>query len=557
LLVWFFLALVTPSVVRAQTETETETALDSEGVPDTDSGTASNADTASNEVGPRFPGLRTFVEMSAFLAVGTVWYWLDKERSTADWDYTSWTQRFDRDAFRYDNNAFGINWVWHPFSGSAFYGVSRSNGLHSGWAFAASFLTSFGWEWLLEFRERVSINDQIATPTAGLAIGEPLHRLGAYLQTAPNGGSRGRRALAWLFGPAHAFHRAVDRARTPSDARTDAFGYALLPGCHDPDPRACSVFRRLELSASVARSSSERRVADEPPREAGFGTFELAGRLRLGGFSAHVVPGTERRGWLRDAALSDLRFRAARGDGRGAFEVEAEALLIGGRAQRIDVDGRGFAIVAGTSLAYLYRRESHGRADDGTGDGARAWDEALGIVGLPGAYLDLHLLGGVASLAIRARANRDFAGLHAPSWDRWESDNPDARAKTILIKQGYWYGWGWSTRLELELALEGVSFGGRLRHGRYASDEGLDRSQENVTDDVPGRERMLDADAFLRVGPFGPGPRDATGARTGVFVEVAYEHRERSGRLGTSAHDDVVRHDGALRRVALRVGLRR
>jgi hypothetical protein len=495
--------------------------------------------------------------MSAFLAVGTVWYWLDKERNTADWDYTSWTQRFDRDAFRYDNNAFGINWVWHPFSGSAFYGVSRSNGLHSGWAFAASFLTSFGWEWLLEFRERVSINDQIATPTAGLAIGEPLHRLGAYLQTAPNGGSRGRRALAWLFGPAHAFHRAVDGDRTPSGARTDAFGYALLPGCDDPDPRACSVFRRFEVSASVARSASERRVADEASRESAFGTFELAGRLRLGGFPAHLVPGTERRGWLRDAALSDLRFRAARGDGRGAFEVEAEALLIGGRAQRIDARGRGFAIVAGTSLAYLYRRESYGRASDGTGDGARAWDEALGIVGLPGAYLDLHLLGGSASLAIRARANGDFAGLHAPSWDRWESDNPDVRAKTILIKQGYWYGWGWSTRLELELSLEGVSFGGRLRHGRYASDEGLDRSQENVTEDVPGRERMLDADAFLRIGPFGPGPRDATGARTGVFVEVAYEQRERSGRLGTNANADVVRHDGALRRVALRVGLRR
>ncbi|MEZ4252498.1 MAG: hypothetical protein R3B99_30175 [Polyangiales bacterium] len=299
------------------------------------------------------------------------------------------------------------------------------------------------------------------------------------------------------------------------------------------------------MTASAAMAQSSRRVGDAPADEASFGTFELAGRLRLGPVAGHLVLG-DRRGWLRDVPLSQLRFRAARGDGRGAFEVEAEALLVGGRAQRIDATGRGFAVVAGTSVEYLHRRESYG-----------AWDEALGILGLPGAYLDLHLLGGAASLALHARAHGDFAGVHAPAWDAWDAANPDVRAKTILEKQSYWYGWGWSTRLEAELALPGVSFGGRLRYGRYASDEGLDRAQEVVVRDLPGRERVVDADAFLRIGPFGPGPLDATGATTGVFVELAYEHRGRSGRLGDAAFDDELRHDGALRRVALRVGLRR
>ncbi len=494
---------------------------------------------------PRFPGLRTFVEMTAFVGVGTVWYWLDKDRNTADWDYTSWTQRFDRDAFRYDNNAFGINWVWHPFSGAAFYGVSRSNGLHSGWSYLSAFLTSWSWEWLLEFRERVSINDQLATPTAGLAIGEPLHRLGAYLQTAPGGGSRFRRALAWLFGPAHAFHRAVDGARLPTSVATDAFGYALVPGCFAEDPRVCSVYRRFELTTSVAVARASRRVGASPESDGRFGTFELSGRLLFGGFAGHLVPG-ERRGWLRDVALSGLRFRAARGDGRGAFEVEAEALLVGGRAQRLDVDRRGFAVVAGSSLAFLHRRESYG-----------AWEDRLGIVGLPGAYLDLHLLGGVASLTFRGRAHGEFAGVQAGSWEAWEQNNSDVRAKSILIKQGYWYGWGWSTRLGVELSLPGVSLGGRFRHGRYASDEGLDRSQEEIERDLPGRERVFDADAFVLIGPVGPGPKDATGAPTGFVLEIAYEHRGRSGVLGRLGDVDRVAHEGALRRVAVRLGLRR
>jgi hypothetical protein len=331
---------------------------------------------------------------------------------------------------------------------------------------------------------------------------------------------------------------------TPSDSRRDAFGYALLPGCSG-DVRACSFYRRFEMTSSLAWSSSRQRIVDAAPEEARFGTFELGARLRLGPVAGHLAPG-DHAGWLRDTPLSDLRFRAARGDDRGAFEVEAETLLVGGRVQHIDASERGFALVAGTSVAYLHRRETYGE-----------WNEALGLLALPGAYLDLHLLGAGARLSLSARVNGDFAGVNAPSWEAWESANPDSRGKTILIKQGYWYGWGWSTRLEAELALPGVSFGGRFRFGRYASAEGLDRAQESVTDDVPGRERVLDGDAFVRVGPFGPGPDDATGARTGIFVELAYEHRERSGQLGSERRGDRAAHEGALRRVALRFGVRR
>src|SRR5690606_4361023 len=121
-----------------------------------------------------------------------------------------------------DNNGIGMNFLGHAMSGAAYYGIARSNGLDAGYSYLAAFLTSFTWEFALEFKERFSLNDQIVTPGAGVAIGEGLHKLGRYLS---GGRGRGRRALAWIFGPVHAIHDAKDRV----DRRVgpvDEFGFS-------------------------------------------------------------------------------------------------------------------------------------------------------------------------------------------------------------------------------------------------------------------------------------------------------------------------------------------
>ena len=182
---------------------------------------------SSEDISPS-PGLLTLragVESTMMLAVGTIWYWLDRERNVADWDFESWHQRFVREAFRYDNNLFAINFALHPLSGSAMYGVSRINRMSVLASYAFAFLTSFSWEWLLEFRERVSINDQITTPTAGLAIGEFFVKLGRYLNSAPRG-TPGQKALAWTLGFPVAIHRAMDGESTPLDVSVNEDGYA-------------------------------------------------------------------------------------------------------------------------------------------------------------------------------------------------------------------------------------------------------------------------------------------------------------------------------------------
>ena len=44
------------------------------------------------------------------------------------------------------------------------------------------------WEYVLEWREKASINDLIVTPIAGIAMGERFYRLIDYVGSAPPGG---------------------------------------------------------------------------------------------------------------------------------------------------------------------------------------------------------------------------------------------------------------------------------------------------------------------------------------------------------------------------------
>ena len=480
--------------------------------------------------GPRYPGLRTFGELSIILGAGTVWYWVERDRNVVDWDIESWRQRFSRESYRFDNNTFGMNFLGHTMSGAAYYGIARSNGLHVGYAFLAAFLTSFTWEFALEFKERVSLNDQTVTPSAGVAVGEGLHKLGRYLS---GGRGRGRRALAWVLGPVHAIHDAkdgVDRRVGPADE----FGFSTIEGCVGEH---CDWHRRFDLAIGVAYARAEHE-----PGHHGWG--ELRGGLELGEIPGHLAP-IDTRGAIGDAPLARLSFRLATGGESPVFELDSETLLGGYRHQRLapNPDGRlrGHAVLVGTSVAYLYRNESLGW-----------WTDRFGMLSLPGLAFELHLAAKGSGrtrrlgLEIRGRVNGDFTGIHSGPWATWSAENLGARAKTILMREGYWYGWGASFRLDAELTSPHTALGGRILHGRYRSQEGLDRSQERVEIDVVGTEMVLDTDVYFRAGPFGPGPEG-----TGLYAELAFERRGRGGRI------EGVRETRSMSRGVLRLGLRR
>src|SRR5688500_6060988 len=103
--------------------------------------------------------LRSWLEMMAGLGIGAVAYWLMQDRNVADWDNPTPEERFNGSAWRMDNNSLGVNFIAHPFTGGFSYSLARANhhGVLTSFAYASMF--SFLWEFVLEFKEKVSVND--------------------------------------------------------------------------------------------------------------------------------------------------------------------------------------------------------------------------------------------------------------------------------------------------------------------------------------------------------------------------------------------------------------
>lgn len=434
---------------------------------------------------------QTAAEMALFIGGGAIWYWLDIERNVADWDYDSWKQRMSWDAFAYDNNSFPINFIWHPMSGAGFHLAARANGQSAAGASAYGFLTSFAWEFFLEFKERISINDLVVTTGAGIPIGEFVYKLALDVQDEGD-------IARWTAGLPVALHDAIDGR----------------------EPRHVDFWRDVRLSYGIATSTVD--------GESGPVLHSLTLDGRIVSLPGYLRPGRFAR-FFTDADVASLRTRfTASAEGTG-LDLLADVTLLGLHRQSLAAGPGGLygdAVTLGTSLAYLYRDEEYG-----------AWHDELSITGLPGAALDTHVFAGPLELHLRGRLHGAFAGVYAAGFDLWEHAHPDQRPKSILLKQGYYYGWGLWSRLEAELRLGALELSASVAYGAFDSHEGFDRTQDAVTADVDAQDTALDWRLLLRWDPIW----------RGVFVEVGASGQRRASELTTTLIErELVRADASV-----------
>lgn len=433
---------------------------------------------------PRY--LLPAIESASLIGLGAVWYWLDRERQVADWDFPSWKDRVTLAAWRFDNNPFPINFAWHAIDGGQYHLLARDSDLALLPSIGYGLATSFAWEYLLEFREKVSINDVIVTTGAGTAFGEFFHWLGVYLESAPD-------PRAW-----HPFARWF--LTTTRTAHAELLGRDTLRAGTTDDNLGLSsdIWHRFHTAVGFERADA----GGEP-----MGLVHLAADGELAVLPGYLTaPVLTRR--FADGNLTRLDARLTQGGDAFGLELDADAMLLGYHHQRLPS-----ATTVGLSLAYHYQRELY--------DG---YVERIAQMHLPGLGLDQHWIGDRVSGHLRARVHGDFAGLHAVGYPAWKDAHPDAVEKTILRKHGYYYGWGVSGSLEAEVELPRVTLGGAIEIATYASQEGLDRTQEDVTDDVELADDLVRWDAWARVTPIGR-----------MFVGVRAEGTSRDGHVGEIA----------------------
>lgn len=429
---------------------------------------------------------------ASFLTAGIIWYWAEKQQNAVDWDYSTWKQRFSADAFSYDNNEFPMNFVFHPMAGSAFYGLARANELGILPSAAYAFATSFAWEYLIEFREKVSVNDVIMTAPSGIVLGEFFYKLGRYLNSAPGGGTKVHKVLAWTLGLPVAFHDWLhDRPRVPTDGARDELGFSA------------DYWHRFRLSYGL--------VAANPTNGPWFGMQDLAVDAELVAMPGYLREGDFHR-FFKDADRARFHLEGMFAGGGPAWEIEADLMLLGYYRQAIAASAhglRGTATMVGLDFAYSYRNMD-----------LTEYTDRWGSLHFPGLGLEQHVLLGPAILRFSLEANVDFSGVHAEGYANWQAQNPDVQGKDILEAYDYYYGWGASTRARFDLWTPWVDAGVRFKYGFANSREGMSRRQEEVVIDQHLVDTMCDVEGVLRVKPM-----------RGLYFEASILRQHRHARI--------------------------
>lgn len=411
---------------------------------------ASTSATAAELDAPR-PG-RAALAMGAMLALGTAWYWAYRGDNAVDWDDPDLGARVSGEAWRMDNNGLALNFLAHPLSGTAFYAVARSQHLSVPTSALYSFLTSFAWEYIVEFREKVSINDVIVTPGAGIAMGEFFHKLALYVNSSTTPPTGFKNFARIVTGPTVALTRWLDDDTRLGAPPPDDLGFS--PRIHH-DFRFHYAFMRGDENTAVPLDR----------HEVGF-------RGKLVAIPGYGAPGSFDR-TLTDADITELSVAVSHSPSGNGLEVFADTLLVGHYSQNISDADNGASATVGSSIAYHFL-DSH----------AAGVPERRGVFHFPGVAAETQLSWRGLRAELWARAHADFAGIGSLAYPLWRDSFPDERPKAILLKEGYYYGLGGTGRVRASLGWGPLELRSSFEAAYYDSVEGLDRAKELVAVDV-------------------------------------------------------------------------
>lgn len=448
-----------------------------------------------SELGPDV--LRASLEIALALGGATLWYVID-ERNVLDWDKPSLEGRLTGEAWRFDNNTFGINNIAHPLTGAGMYALARGNRLGPWGSFAASLVGSTFWEFVIEFNEKVSVNDMLVTPVAGVPIGEFFHKLGTYVSSGERGGF-----LPWTLGISVHGHRVWDSAR------------AEAPSAFDRNGLSADLFHDFRLAASVGVATpSDVFRGSEESLSSPLARVAWGGRLAtLDGY----LRGDARTTAFHEFGISDLDLALEVSERGLGYELWAQTILAGFHTQTsfcAPATEPRLALTTGVATSYFLRSLRSG----GFGD-------RQGLLFAPGLAGDFRFERGRVRTGLDFVVAPVFGSISVPAFGPFREAHPELRTKTILEKAGYGYTFGWSLRAGATLHVEPLEVRMNALLGDHDSIEGLDRSQEEVVDDTDFHERVIEFGLGLWLAP------RASALRAGIRGES----RRRVSRIGGGA----------------------
>lgn len=421
---------------------------------------------------------RGLVEISLLMTYSQTRYWLNYAKFIEDWQYhLSWKDQkkrfFTFQAWRFDSNAFSLNWT-HSFAGVLYYSFGRTN--HVSWP--QSFLFSLGgslwWEYVAEWREVISINDNIMTSIGGYAAGEPWFQLGKYFI-----GRKGiiNQVLGGLIHPVLKFNHWLDRENGKES-------YSVTePGWHD--------FQFMV---------GQKRMPTTDPNSRN--TLFLGVRTEIVQIPDYGKPGRTGR-MLTDTLASDFDFDFSFRHGQiEEFNFATSVVGLGWFKQDIDPGYNGYAYYIGLGSGFtLFKKKSVWPFDSSSVpvkqgfdlhlDEPRDFRDKLSAVHIGGPAFEYSLFRPNSRLRVRLNATLDFGLVNAYALNKYSVDHSIEGIKTTLFYYGYYYGIGTTLSSALRYNYRHLAFDARLCYQEYGSFDGRDRYQAEVTDNFHVRDRRV------------------------------------------------------------------
>jgi hypothetical protein len=396
------------------------------------------------------------------LGVQTVNYWARPWVNQSDWDDPNISDRVSFRAVRFDNNLAFTNFVLHPLAGGAYYWASRANNVTMPESMLFSALASAFWEFALEWREQVSVNDLIFTPAGGVPIGAFAFQLSDYLASAPDDAGLGNKVGAYTWGlPSKLSRRRPDPSNEPARLPPDSLGFSS------------AFWHRFQLGDEVSVISVDGRRSAQVNTLVGDGEIiAMAGFLSPGRFNKLFAGDNFTEGHLR------LSF------GNDDNEVRFSGTLVGAysqdfRAARHGVLGHAEMIGLASGLRFV----EHNYDPD---QDMYASASVTGVSG--GFWLGL----GPIQARVSGAAHYDFAGVRPLALPAYQRLHPRDKLKSVLVLQGYEYSMGPSARLRGEVSVGGLTLGAYGDFSYYRSVDGMDRTQEAITRDPEAHDVIFE-----------------------------------------------------------------
>lgn len=345
-------------------------------------------------------------ETALVIGLGAAWYWNDIELQRPDWvlgwDAPSWKMKLTSfDAVRFDTNAFHINAFGHTSQAVLHYNIGRGNGLGLAGATALNVAATFAWEYLIEYREYVSLNDLIVNSMSGPALGEPLWQIGDYFRSGPK--TTFNEALAAFFQPIDEIERRVNGRKWRESARP---------------------WHRFRIAAGTASTAAQTDALVDVD-------LEVASFDRSGARSGWTPAG----GWSRLAG--SVRFS----DGVTGGHLYSRTSYGGYQSRAVYEDGIGRTAFVGFGTGITFESDDLGMETD-----------QFAAYHLIGPQLDLHFRTRSIDVRLQSAAYGDLGLVDSFALATMPLIDPDPPFESPLTGHGYYFGLGataW-TRLLVE-----------------------------------------------------------------------------------------------------------